>query len=276
MPESGCATPPILADKHHYAPSAFTAENLLREARRQKALATAAVPPVCVLDPDGDIVRRLVADRAAQRDPAWPCYHTELYRSVRDGIELGLVGCAVGAPFAVLVAEQLFASGCRFLVSMTSAGQLMPLRPPPYFVLIERALRDEGTSYHYLPPTPFSTAPDEVTSVMNGAFKELRVPVERGATWTTDAPFRETAETVEAMRRRGLLAVEMEAAALYAFATARKKPVLCFAHVTNQMAQIHGDFEKGEADGTVDALAVILAAARRTRSLWCVAQRPGR
>jgi len=64
------------------------------------------------------------------------------------------------------------------------------------------------------------------------------------------------------MGRRGLLAVEMEAAALYAFAAARQKPVLCFAHVTNQMARSEGDFEKGEADGTVDALAVIGAAAK--------------
>ena len=263
MPESRSTTPPILADKHYDTPSAFTPENLLREARRQKTLSAAAVPPVCVLDPDGDLVRRLVADGAARRDVAWACYHTELYRSVQCDIELGLVGCAVGAPFAVLVAEQLFASGCRFLISMTSAGQLMPLRPPPYSVLIESALRDEGTSYHYQPSAEFSAAPSEVTSLMTGAFDKLRVPVERGATWTTDAPFRETAETVEAMRSRGLLAVEMEAAALYAFATAREKPVLCFAHVTNQMGLIEGDFEKGEGDGTVDALAVILAAARR-------------
>ena len=63
------------------------------------------------------------------------------------------------------------------------------------------------------------------------------------------------------MTARGLLAVEMEAAALYAFAEARGKAVLCFAHVTNHMALIEGDFEKGEADGTVDALAVICAAA---------------
>lgn len=199
---------PILAGKHHAAPSVFTPEGLLREARRQKALPAAAVPPVCVLDPDGDIVRRLVADSAAHRDPAWACYHTELHRSVHDGIELGLVGCAVGAPFAVLVAEQLFASGCRFLISMTSAGQLIPLRPPPYFVLIERTLRDEGTSYHYLSPAAFSAAPSDVISLMAGAFDNLRVPVERGATWTTDAPFRETAEAVEAMRACGLLAVE--------------------------------------------------------------------
>ena len=60
----------------------------------------------------------------------------------------------------------------------------------------------------------------------------------------------------------GLLAVEMEAAALYAFAEARGKPVVCFAHVTNQMAKKEGDFEKGEADGSREALQVIAAAAR--------------
>ena len=220
------------------------------------------MPQVCALDPDGDMVRRLRSAGRAQRDPAWPCYHTDLYRVTEGGIELGMVGCAVGAPFAVLVAEQLFASGCRLLISMTSAGRLAELRDPPYFILIEKALRDEGASYHYLPPCEFSYADPALLAAMRGAFDGLRVPMERGATWTTDAPFRETGEAIAAKEADGLLAVEMEAAALYAFATARRKPVLCFAHVTNQMALVEGDFEKGEADGTIDALAVIVAAAR--------------
>jgi uridine phosphorylase len=257
--------PPILEDKHHAAPSIFTADGLLREARRQKALPPATVPAVCALDPDGDLVRRLVAQGDARRDRAWPCYHTELHRAEYDGIPIGLIGSAVGASFAVLVAEQLFASGCRLLVSVTSAGQLVSRRPPPYFVLIERALRDEGTSYHYLPPAAFSPAPPALLALMDGAFDEVALPLERGATWTTDAPFRETAGAVETARARGLLAVEMEAAALYAFAAAREQSVLCFAHVTNQMAQLPGDFEKGEAAGTDGALALILAAARRFR-----------
>jgi uridine phosphorylase len=256
---------PIVANKHHAAASAFTPENLLREARRQKGLAETPVPEVCVLDPDGDMVRRLRSAGRARLDPAWACYHTDLYRLTEGGIELGLVGCAVGAPFAVLVAEQLFASGCRLLISMTSAGRLAELRPPPYFVLIERALRDEGTSYHYQTPAEFSHAAPKLLEAMDGAFARVRVPVERGATWTTDAPFRETQETIDAMTFRGLLAVEMEAAALYSFAAARGKPVLCFAHVTNQMALIEGDFEKGEADGSVDALAVVRAAAEAWR-----------
>jgi uridine phosphorylase len=259
---------PILAGKRHHAASAFTPENLLREARRQKGLTASNVPAVCVLDPDGDVVRRLRRDGRAHADPGWACYHTELYRAGVDGVELGLIGCAVGAPFAVLIAEQLFASGCRLLISMTSAGQLAPLGPPPYFVLIDRALRDEGTSYHYLAPAELSHADEALLANLDGAFSHLQVRVERGATWTTDAPFRETAEAIAAMAARGLLAVEMEAAALYAFAAARRRPVICFAHVTNQMARVEGDFEKGDEDGTVDALAVIVAAA----SAWSGAQ----
>lgn len=254
--------PPILANKYYDEASAFVPENLLREARRQKGLNDGAVPGVCVLDPDGDIARQAMGGGRAFRDPDWACYHTELYRMTHDGLELGIVPCAVGASFAVLVAEQLFAAGCRFLVSVTSSGQLVELRSPPYFILIERSLRDEGTSYHYLPASEFCEASPSLITAMNGAFDRLRVPVERGATWTTDAPFRETPVTIAAMKAKGLLAVEMEAAALYAFAEARRKPVLCFAHVTNQMARIEGDFEKGEANGSVDALAVIVAAAR--------------
>ena len=262
------ATIPLLADKRYGEASAFAPENLLREARRQKGLGDGPVPAICVLDPDGDIVRQAVADGRAVRDPCWACYHTELHRLTHDGVELGVVPCAVGASFAVLAAEQLFASGCQLLVSMTSSGQLLELRAPPYFILIERALRDEGTSYHYLPPSEFSSAAPHLIATMEHAFDGLRVPVDRGATWTTDAPFRETATAIASMKAKGLLAVEMEAAALYAFAEARGKPVICFAHVTNQMARDEGDFEKGEANGSVDALTVVAAAA----SAWSMRQ----
>lgn len=266
MTDAQPAGAPILADKRPEEPSVFQPENLLREARRQKGLPERRTPRVCVLDPDGDMVRRLKADGRAELDAGWACYHTELYRFEAAGLQFGIVGCAVGAPFAVLIAEQLFASGCELLLSMTSAGQLGPIgAPPPYFVLIDRALRDEGVSYHYLPPAEFSAAPQGMLDAVEGAFGALPTPVVRGATWTTDAPFRETAPQIAAMCDRGLLAVEMEAAGLYAFAEARNRRVLCFAHVTNQMGQA-GDFEKGEADGTVDALAVLAAAAKAVLS----------
>jgi uridine phosphorylase len=248
--------PPILAHKDHDAPSAFTPESLLREARRQKGAAAVTVPKVCLLDPDGDIVRQLRAEGRARRHEGWVCYHTEMWVFDQDGCEVGVVGCAVGASFAVLVAEEMFASGCALLISITSSGQITPCGPPPYFILIERALRDEGTSYHYLPASDWSLAPAPLLEALGTAFHD-DARVLRGATWTTDAPFRETDAAIAAARDRGILAVEMEAAGLYAFAEVRGRAVVCFAHVTNQMGTIEGDFEKGEANGTDDALNIL-------------------
>jgi uridine phosphorylase len=266
MPVSKAKTPPILLQKHNDATSAFTPESLLREARRQKSLPTVAVPEICVLDPDGDIVRHLRARGRADRHPGWACYHTDLYVFHHEGHEYGIVGCAVGAAFAVLIAEELFASGCQFLVSMTSAGQILPVQAPPYFIVIDRALRDEGTSYHYLPPSDYSVADAHLAQIAREALTAADVSVQVGTTWTTDAPFRETHEAINAAAQAGILAVEMEAAALYAFAKASGRPVLCFAHVTNQMGRIEGDFEKGVADGAEESLKVISLAAGRWRA----------
>jgi uridine phosphorylase len=114
-----------------------------------------------------------------------------------------------------------------------------------------------GTSYHYLPPARYAEADPNLLEAAERALAANGVSVERGSTWTTDAPFRETATTIASRREEGILAVEMEAAALYAFANARGKQVLCFAHVTNQMALTDGDLEKGEANGARDALRLI-------------------
>ena len=236
---------------------------MLREARRQKGLPSAAVPEVCVLDPDGDIVRYLRDAGRAERHPAWACYHTDLYAFRHDGREYGIVGSAVGAAFAVLIAEELFASGCQLIISITSAGQIAPVNAPPYFVVINRALRDEGTSYHYMRPSEYSDVDPQLAKLTQEAFATAGVSVTEGASWTTDAPFRETEQAIDAALREGILAVEMEAAALYAFARARNRAVLCFAHVTNQMGRIEGDFEKGAADGAEESLQVISIAAGR-------------
>jgi len=259
--------PPILAGKDFAAPSIFEPANLLREARRQRNVPAVAVPEICVLDPDGDILRTLASAGRTRRCGGWACYHTELFEFEQAGERFGIIGCAVGASFAVLLAEQLFVSGCRFLVSMTSAGQILEKGPLPYFILIDRALRDEGTSYHYLPPADFAAAEGSLVEAAMQAFADVALPIYRGASWTTDAPFRETAAAIERCRAREILAVEMEAAALYAFARVRRRPVLCFAHVTNQMAVVEGDFEKGEADGASASLIVIGAAARAWRGL---------
>ena len=259
------SSPPILDNKQPDAPSVFEPAALLREARRQKRLATVEVPPVCVLDPDGDIVRRLRRSGEAKPFDNWPCYHTDLYSFPLAGQTAGIIACAVGAPFAVLVAEELFECGCRSLISLTSAGQIVPAGNPPYFVVIDRALRDEGTSYHYAAPDVFAQADPHIVDLAMRALENAGLPAYVGPSWTTDAPFRETAAAVAAARAKGVLAVEMEAAALYTFARRRNKAVLCLAHVTNTMGLVDRDFEKGEAEGTADALKILDVVAKALR-----------
>jgi len=103
-------------------------------------------------------------------------------------VQIGVIGNAVGASFAVLLAEQLFVSGCALLVSITSAGQIAETLATPCYVLIEKALRDEGTRYHYLPPSSFSAAPEAMLAKLVGAFEGLDFAVVSGPSWATDAP----------------------------------------------------------------------------------------
>jgi len=234
--------------------SVFEPANLLEGARRQKGLPPGRVPAGCLLDMDGELVERLVASGRAAHDAAWPCFHTKLYRWQSTRGEVGVIGGTVGAPFAVLMAEELFASGCEAFVTISSAGLVASDVPPPFFVLVESALRDEGTSYHYLRVAPFAEADPALMEAVARALSGRSAPLLRGASWTTDAPFRETQSLIDARRSEGILAVEMEAAALLAMARALAKPVACLAHVTNAMATRPEDFEKGGHDGQEEAL----------------------
>jgi uridine phosphorylase len=239
-------------------PSQFKPENLLREARRQRNIQDCPVPKVCMLDPDGDIVDYLLRSRKVQLNSCWSCYHTKMYEFNNQGLQTGIIGCAVGSSYAVLLAEQLFVSGCELLISITSAGIInQPKRPDTQFLLISEALRDEGTSYHYLPP-------GQKSCLNSGLFKKIaalttmnELKLEHGKSWTTDAPYRETATAIAKANAYGAVSVEMEAAALYAFAEVRDKSVICYAHLTNTMAQEGDDFEKGAENGSLASLNLV-------------------
>src|SRR5688572_9384888 len=201
--------------KYYSEESIFLPENLLREARRQKNLKDCAVPQVCVLDPDGDIVRYLKRN-GAQFNTCWACYHSELYTATYKDLHFGIIGCAVGASYAVLLAEQLFVSGCELLISVTSAGKLNVLVTKDY-VLIDNSIRDEGTSYHYLPPNENAQLDKQLSHKLEALFANPKVSVQRGRSWTTDAPYRETPTAIDDAKKNGAECVEMEASALYAF-----------------------------------------------------------
>lgn len=248
----------MITEKKNYKDSSvFKPENLLREARRQKGIPNCDIPSVCVLDPDGDMVDYLVRSGKATLNKCWSCYHTQMYEFDHHGLQIGIIGCAVGASFAVLLAEQMFVSGCELLISMTSAGVVNSPPEGVRFILIETALRDEGTSYHYLPPKETAAMDPKLFRHLQSITHKPGLAVSIGNSWTTDAPYRETNVAIEYAKSQGVTAVEMEASALYAFSKAKQKRVVCLAHLTNNMAQQDEDFEKGVENGSIDSLEVI-------------------
>jgi uridine phosphorylase len=243
---------PLTSNKAYSTPSVFLPENLLREARRQKGIEEGNIPSICVLDPDGDLAEYLLNTDKASLDKYWACYHSKLYRFKIEDLEIGIIPCIVGASYAVLVAEQLFVSGCKYLISVTSAGIINQPLSSKRFALITQSVRDEGTSYHYLPKEKAA----QLHPLLHEKLKDVtdNCPYFDAKSWTTDAPYRETQSAISAMEKEGVTCVEMEASALYAFAEAKQKNVICFAHLTNTMAQNEGDFEKGEHFGSIDTL----------------------
>ena len=246
----------FLLTNNYAEASVFKPKNLVETAIKQKGLRKEKVPPVCILDPDGDIVRYLLKSRQATKSGNWPCYHTDMYLFERDGIDFGIIGCAVGSSFAVLLAEELFTLGCELLISITSAGLIDTTIKTPTFMLIERAIRDEGTSYHYISKSESA----ELSPALKINLKELTQNgrLIKGIAWTTDAPFRETQSKVNHMKNLGVIAVEMESSALYSFAKAKKKNVVCFAYITNRMGRGENDFDKGNENGSEEALKLII------------------
>jgi uridine phosphorylase len=132
---------------------------------------------------------------------------------------LVMKAAGVGAPTAVMTLEELSAFGIRKFVSLGTAGALQKNMKIGDIVICDRAIRDEGTSHHYLPDGKFAYASPELTAGLCEAIEKKRIPFLKGASWTTDAPYRETIEELQFYRSEGVSTVEMEASAMFAVGT---------------------------------------------------------
>jgi uridine phosphorylase len=129
-------------------------------------------------------------------------------------------GC--GGALAGGILEELIAYGCRKVVACGSAGCLKPDLCFESIVIPSAAIRDEGTSYHYLPPSRTVTAEPAVIARLEEVLKKHHVSYQVGLDWTTDAPYRETRQKIARRRAEGCLTVEMEFASMLAVARFRK------------------------------------------------------
>jgi len=245
-------------------PSVFTPEALMESVRGLRNIPAESVPKICVLEFDGDLTDWLVRERLALPFPAWPCFHTSMYRAECDGIGIGIVARTIGGPYAVLVAEQLAAAGAQLIVGLTSAGRVSADLPLPCLVVASSAIRDEGASCHYLPPGLSVDCRPEVVEELRKELSAAGLAVRVGPVWTTDAPYRETASDLRRWAEEGVLAVEMQAASLFAFGQARKIRVGAVAMVSNAVDHDGGQFDTG---GEAQGWFVLQAIARAGRAI---------
>jgi uridine phosphorylase len=247
-----------LVDHPLDAPSAFRPEDLMEAVRRERDLPRESLPPLCVLDFDGDLSDDLLRHGTAVARP-WPCFHTQMLVLEIEGVECAVIPRTIGGPYAVLIAEQLHAGGATLILGLTSAGRVSPALAVPSIVVVNEAIRDEGTSLHYVPAC--ATIESPCPEFDDRLARELASvsTVHRGLVWTTDAPYRETDVQLQAWSDVGALAVEMQAASLFAFARALTARVGVVALVSNALDHAGDQFDTG---GHTHRRAVLSAVAR--------------
>jgi len=144
-----------------------------------------------------------------------------LYEIAYAGHRLAFYHPGVGAALAAALLEETIARGCKKFIACGGCGVLEKDVPVGKLIVVSSALRDEGVSYHYLPPAREVAAHPAAIAALKRALDREGVPYRLGKTWTTDAPYRETRNKIALRRGEGCLTVEMEAAAMMAVAEFR-------------------------------------------------------
>ena len=153
--------------------------------------------------------------------------------ATKDG--LAVVHSYWGAPTAVGLAEALISGGIRRLIVFGEAGAINPRIDIGEMLIPTFAIREEGTSYHYLPPNVNAKPSQKLRTKIKSLLDSVSVPYKEGGVWTTDAPFRETRDKVLRYSSQGVYAVEMECSALFSVAQYRRAKSAALLIITDRL-----------------------------------------
>ncbi len=209
---------PVVPNKYELSPL-LTAEKMIEFRRQQGGLGDLPAPRGAVLCLYKGVMRRFSWKHPSRRVSG---FLGDVYLLKRSSGRVGVLGnFGIGAPAITGIAEEMMAWGVKNLVILSLAGGLQSDLEPGSVVVCDRAIRDEGTSYHYLPPARDVQASSQLVSRLSTMLEDRGIRSTTGAVWSTDAPYRETREEAELFRREGVKAVDMESAGLFAAAQVR-------------------------------------------------------
>ncbi|HEY8546577.1 MAG TPA: nucleoside phosphorylase [Acidimicrobiales bacterium] len=231
---------PSYGDKHDHD-ALVTAEAVLAHRRAREHTVVDEVPPAIVVTYQPQLLDAVLGMEATTAltvgGPADVVHSLD-----RTGGRVGVVGrFGIGAPVAAVVVEELIVLGAREIVTVGVAGALQPHLAAGDVIVGDRGIRDEGVSHHYLPADRPAVADPKLTDRVEAALAAAGLAPHRGATWTTDAIFRETVAEARHFADQGVLCVEMEAAALFAVAAVRGVPLAAAFCVSDSLAGAEWD-----------------------------------
>jgi uridine phosphorylase len=182
------------------------------------------VPEHCVICFFQDVIEKVVAEQQAKVvvDSRWEDGSHPIYEIAYHDRRLAFFHPCVGGAMAAGLLEEAIAYGCRKFIVCGGCGVLEKDIAVGHLIVVSSAVRDEGTSYHYLPPGREVQADRSGVAALEATLRQRDVPYLIGKTWTTDAPYRETPAKIAARKSEGCLTVEMEAASLIAVAQFRE------------------------------------------------------
>jgi uridine phosphorylase len=171
-----------------------------------------------------DVIKRLLKQKKLEKIGFFKSELGKLpvYKCMFKGQKVFAVQAGLGAPFSAGILERLIARGAKNVVVCGGCGVLQNQLAVGHLIILEGAIRDEGTSYHYLPYSREVQAHPIMINALVKVLKKRNYPYLIGKSWTTDASFRETPGKRKSRLDEGCLVVEMEAAALFAVAQFRK------------------------------------------------------
>ena len=197
------------------APEAFIEPSKIIRARD--------LPEHCVICFFREVIDKVIAEHNARVmvENRWEDGPHHIYEISYQDQRLAFFHPGVGAPIGAGLLEEAIAFGCRKFIACGGCGVLEKDLAVGHIIVVSGAVRDEGVSYHYLPPDREVIADARAVSALTKTLEARGVPYRVGKTWTTDAPYRETANKIARRKEEGCLTVEMESAALIAVAQFR-------------------------------------------------------
>jgi uridine phosphorylase len=181
------------------------------------------MPEHCVICFFKEVIDKVLENQNAKmlvenrwEDGAHPVYEIE-----HHGKRLAFYHPGIGASLSASILEEVIAFGCKKFIACGGAGVLAPEIAVGNLIVVSGAIRDEGVSYHYLPPDREVIANPKGINALVGELAKRGIPYHTGKTWTTDAPYRETPNKIAKRKTEGCLTVEMECAGMMAVAQFR-------------------------------------------------------